>query len=49
MKCLIILLFIASPLLIDLWREQCAYWELCRKQKEEDQRIQEIVNKINKK
>ena len=47
MKCLIIIFILCLPLIMDLWRDQCEYWELCRKQKEEDERIRQIVDEIN--
>lgn len=49
MKCLIIIFIVALPLLMDLWRDQCEYWKLCKKQKEEEARVQAIVNQINNK
>lgn len=49
MKCLIIMFIVALPFLMDLWRDQCEYWGLCRKQKEEEARVQAIVNWINDK
>ena len=49
MKFFIIMFIVALPFLMDLWRDQCEYWELCRKQKEEEARVQAIVNLIDDK
>lgn len=38
MKCLLIILFCLSPLIIDWWREMCAYWEMEAKRREEEEK-----------
>ncbi len=47
MKALFIIFLLALPLICKLWDDQCEYWELVRKQKEEDERIKRIVDEIN--
>ena len=47
MRFFAIMLIVCLPLIMDLWRDQCEYWELCRKQKEEEERIKQIIDEIN--
>lgn len=49
MRGLIIIFIIALPFLMDLWRDQCEYWDLCREQKEEEERLRAKVNQLNNK
>jgi hypothetical protein len=39
MRGLIIILLICLPFLMDLWRDYCDYLEICREQKEEEERF----------
>lgn len=49
MRGLIIIFIIALPFLMDLWRDQCEYWDLCREQQEEEERLRAKVNQLNNK